>query len=85
MNIEDGGFPMGRKSESGRDIRKIGNVDEGVVEGGEDTGNTENELACVRLLDIGHFFDEMTILRSVTYHHRREGRGRRSPWRREPS
>lgn len=25
---------------------QIGNVDEGVVEGGEDTGNAEDELAC---------------------------------------
>lgn len=28
------------------DEREIGNVNEGIVEGGEDTGNTENELAC---------------------------------------
>lgn len=55
VSFENGGFPMQVKSEPGRDIRKIGNVDEGVVEGGEDTGNTENELACVRLLDMGHF------------------------------
>jgi hypothetical protein len=26
--------------------RKIGNVNEGIVEGGEDAGNAENELAC---------------------------------------
>ena len=25
--------------------REIGNVDEGIVEGGEDTGNAEDELA----------------------------------------
>jgi len=30
-------------------VRKIGNVNEGVVEGGEDAGNAENELACMRL------------------------------------
>lgn len=29
------------------DLRKIGNVDEGIVERGEDAGNAENELACV--------------------------------------
>jgi hypothetical protein len=29
----------------GSDVRKIGDVDEGVVEGGEDTGNAEDELA----------------------------------------
>jgi hypothetical protein len=29
------------------DSRKIGNVNEGIVEGGEDAGNAENELACV--------------------------------------
>jgi len=28
------------------DVRKIGDVDEGVVEGGEDTGNAKDELAC---------------------------------------
>ena len=27
-------------------IRKIGNVDEGIVEGSEDTGNAKDELAC---------------------------------------
>ena len=32
-------------------VRKIGNVNEGVVERGEDTGNTENELAYMHLLD----------------------------------
>lgn len=29
------------------DSREIGNVNEGIVEGGEDAGNAENELACV--------------------------------------
>ena len=28
------------------DEPQIGDVDEGIVEGGEDTGNAENELAC---------------------------------------
>lgn len=28
--------------------RKIGNVNEGIVEAGEDAGNTENELAYAR-------------------------------------
>ena len=28
------------------DVREIGDVDEGVVEGGEDTGNAKDELAC---------------------------------------
>lgn len=28
------------------DIREIGDMDEGVVEGGEDTGYAEDELAC---------------------------------------
>jgi len=32
-----------------RDVRDIGDVDEGVVEGGEDTGNTEDELACGKM------------------------------------
>lgn len=27
------------------DVREIGDVDEGVVEGGEDTGNAKDELA----------------------------------------
>ena len=27
-------------------LRKIGDVDEGIVEGGEDTGNAKDELAC---------------------------------------
>lgn len=31
------------------DSREIGNVNEGIVEGGEDAGNAENELACVAL------------------------------------
>lgn len=30
---------------------QIGNVDEGIVERGKDTGNAENELACTRLLE----------------------------------
>lgn len=30
----------------GSDVRKIGDVDEGVVEGGEDAGNAKDELAC---------------------------------------
>ena len=30
----------------GRDEPEIGNVDEGVVEGGEDAGNAKDELAC---------------------------------------
>jgi hypothetical protein len=32
--------------QSTRNIRKIGNVDESVIERGEDTGNAENKLAC---------------------------------------
>lgn len=32
----------------GRDLREIGDVDEGVIEGGEDAGNTEDELTCSR-------------------------------------
>ena len=28
-------------------IRKIGDMDEGIVERGEDTGNTENEFAYI--------------------------------------
>ena len=31
---------------SGGNVREIGDVDEGVVEGGEDTGYAEDELAC---------------------------------------
>lgn len=34
---------MNRKK---RNVRKISDVNEGVVEGGEDAGNAENELAC---------------------------------------
>ena len=33
------------------DKPEIGDVDEGIVERGEDTGNTKNELACTRLLE----------------------------------
>ena len=33
------------------DVREIGDVDEGVVEGGEDTGNAEDQLALLKLLD----------------------------------
>jgi hypothetical protein len=28
-------------------VREIGDVDEGIVEGGEDTGNAKDELACI--------------------------------------
>lgn len=28
------------------DVREIGDMDEGIVEGGEDAGDAENELAC---------------------------------------
>ena len=31
-------------------LREIGNVDEGVVEGGEDTGDAEDELAYTMLV-----------------------------------
>lgn len=30
------------------DVPQIGDVDEGIVERGEDAGNAENELACLR-------------------------------------
>lgn len=33
-------------SDLGVYIRKIGDVNEGIVEGGEDTGNAKDELAC---------------------------------------
>ena len=35
-----------RRGFSGSDVREIGDVDEGVVERGEDTGNAKDELAC---------------------------------------
>ena len=35
-----------RMAGAGSDVREIGDVDEGVVEGGEDTGNAKDELAC---------------------------------------
>jgi len=35
---------------SALDVREIGDVDEGVVEGGEDAGHAEDEFACVRYL-----------------------------------
>jgi hypothetical protein len=34
------------KVEKVKNEPQIGNVDEGIVERGEDTGNAENELAC---------------------------------------
>ncbi len=40
------------------DIRKIGNVDEGVVERGEDTGNAKYKLACAN----GQFWFSCQIL-----------------------
>lgn len=33
-------------SDSGVYVRKISDVNEGIVEGGEDTGNAKDELAC---------------------------------------
>lgn len=61
------------------DSRKIGNVNEGIVEGGEDAGNAENELACVDS-QIPCSFSNFFISNFLqTYHHRRGGRGRRSP------
>lgn len=71
-----------------RDLRKIGDVDEGVVERGEDTGNTENELTCKAnqlaqislflTLRIGRIFSFL-----VTYPLWSEGRAGRSPAHRE--
>lgn len=58
---------------TGCDEPEIGNVDEGIVEGGKDTGNAEDELAYnTAILENAHthkifeFFDP--------YHHRPEGR-----------
>lgn len=45
-NLSDGGLLRRVRSGWGKCIPEIGNVDEGVVERGEDTGNAENELAC---------------------------------------
>lgn len=42
---------QGRKLRRSKNEPQIGNVDEGIVERGEDTGNTKNELACTRLLE----------------------------------
>jgi len=36
----------------GENLRKIGDVDEGVVERGEDASNTENELTCAHAVSI---------------------------------
>lgn len=67
-----------------RYVRKIGNVDEGIVERGEDTSNTEHELAYRTFVLAG-----ITILKhdktTTTYHLRREGRERRSPEREQLS
>lgn len=38
------------------DVREIGNVDEGVVEGGEDTGNAKDELACWDVVSANGFW-----------------------------
>ena len=37
---------------TGRDLRKIGDVDKGVVERGEDASNTEDELTCAQIVSI---------------------------------
>lgn len=37
------------ESQSRSDVRKIGDVDEGVIEGSEDACDAEDELACVLL------------------------------------
>lgn len=34
------------------DEPQIGDVDEGIVEGGEDTGDTEDELACIKTVSL---------------------------------
>lgn len=39
------GYSIGAALQSGGDEREIGDVDEGVVEGGEDAGNAEDKLA----------------------------------------
>lgn len=58
-------------------VREIGDVDEGVVERGEDTGNAKDELACEgRILVLAQRCQE-----SIAYAHPRGhwGRGRCSP------
>jgi len=37
---------------SGVNVREIGDVDKGVVEGGEDTGYTKDELACTQDMSV---------------------------------
>lgn len=67
------------------DEPEIGDVDEGVVEGGEDTGNAENEFTCqdggVPLATIFSCFNvpERQRVLSSAYPHGPEGRGRCSP------
>lgn len=61
---------------SGVYIRKIGNVDKGIVEGSEDTGNAKDELACETVSSLSFV---ARILDFPTYHRGPVGRGRCSP------
>ena len=61
------------------DSRKIGDVNEGIVEAGEDAGNTENELACARKSS-QLYVNLRYRIPGKTNRHRQGGRGRRSPW-----
>lgn len=59
---------------------EIGNVDEGIVEGGEDTGDTENKFTWR-----GQSFVPLKSIISLSYLRGPEDRGRRSPGRLRPS
>lgn len=55
-------------------------MDEGVIEGGEDTSNAENELA-YNIMSVGTMRMSGFGVVSQTHHLRTEVRERRSPWR----
>lgn len=69
------------------DEPEIGNVDEGIVEGGKDTGNAKDELALSKKVVLACMFfgcDKMVVsirprTRANSYHHGRKDRGRCSP------
>lgn len=47
---------------------QIGNVDEGIVEGGEDTGNAEDELACgIAVSMLSSIFRVLFLLQVISF------------------
>lgn len=63
--------------DSGVYVRKIGDVNECIVEGGEDTGNAKDELACENCQFIVLGCETFGFF--CTYPHGHLGRGRCSP------